>query len=65
MDALEHFDIVHDRSASSPAKLMEALELMAEGFQLKRTQIKTSHPELSDGEVEKAFQEWLISEDDV
>ena len=65
MDALEEFDIVHDRRAAAPRKLAQAIELMAEGFQLKRAQLRARHPELSDAEVEVAFQAWLTSEDDL
>ena len=65
MDALEQFDIVHDRQSTPQVKFVEAIEAMAEGFELKRAQIRTRHPDLSDADVEAAFVAWLVSEDDL
>lgn len=65
MNALEHFDIELDRRTNAATKFAQTVEMMAEGLQLKRAMLKRRHPKLDELALEKLFQNWLYSEDDL
>ncbi len=64
MDAIEKNNLENDIKTSPETKLLQAIQLMASGFQLKRAALTQRTPGASDEEVEAAFLAWLRGEDD-
>jgi hypothetical protein len=48
---------------SSAEKLLQALELMDVGLQLKRAALVRQHPHASPAELDQLFQQWLLADD--
>jgi len=60
VDDLRRDDIASARKASPAEKLAQALELMAYGLEIKRQNLRRAMPSASDGELQKAFEDWLF-----
>jgi hypothetical protein len=63
MDALRKHDIEVAQKMSLAEKLEATLQAMADGYELKRIQLKLRYPNLKKAEIEVLFRKWLLSED--
>ncbi|MBC8071315.1 MAG: hypothetical protein IAG13_23520 [Deltaproteobacteria bacterium] len=59
MDPLRADDIARARAASPAQKLMQALEMMGTGFELKRASLRTRFPLATEEEIADMFSKWL------
>ncbi|GEM_PF-1293793 len=64
MDAIEEAALGDDLSTPAQVKLLQTIELMATGFRLKRAVLRHRFPDATEGEIDKAFIDWLGGEDD-
>ena len=59
MDPLRADDIAQARAASPAQKLMQALEMMRTGFELKRASLRVRFPLATEEEIAHMFSKWL------
>ena len=62
MDSLRLDDIETSRITDPASKLAQALEMMAEGFRLKRAALRAAQPSASDSEIDAQLERWLCSD---
>jgi hypothetical protein len=63
MDLLRRDDIERAMRASPAEKLVQAVELMTLGIELRRAGIRARKPEATDAEVEQELRRWLERRD--
>lgn len=63
MDPFLAQDIEASRKTPPAEKLVEALNLMRVGIELKREQLRRRSPELEEGELEKKLTHWLVRDE--
>jgi Rv0078B-related antitoxin len=59
MDALKAESVREHREARAVDRLMQALELMADGFMLKRANLRRQYPGESEQEIDARFAAWM------
>ena len=60
MDPLEADDIRRARQTPPGVKLRQALELMALGLRMARTNLRRRHPDATDEEIEALYWRWVL-----
>jgi len=59
MDPLRQAEIDRARRQPPEERLREALQVMADGFALKRASLRARHPDATHAELERLFRQWL------
>ena len=64
MDPFLAEEIAHARQATPEARLLEALQVMADGFEVKRASLRLRFPLASEAEIEERLWRWASRADD-
>ena len=64
MDRLRADDIEQARSEPPGERLHRALEMMAQGIEIKRANLRRQHPTRTADEIQALLERWLSREDD-
>ena len=62
VDAIRRHDIEWVRRTAPGVKLAQALQMMRFGIDLKRSSIRSKHPQASEAEIQQMLQAWLESD---